>query len=264
MDMQLNGQLALVTGASKGIGYAIAERLIAEGARVVIAGRDVDALEHARNRLGGTGVVRALAGDLATREGADEVIAGLGELGDIDILINNVGFFEVCGFFETSDAMWKSMFELNVMSGVRLSRALMPAMLERRRGRIVFIASEQSLKPNPEMAHYAMTKVANVSVARALAELTKGTAVTVNSVLVAPTWTEGVERFLRPIAEKQGISLDQMRTEYFRGDGLSSLIGRFATPNEIASIVAFIASPLASAINGAAIRADGGIIRSLF
>jgi NAD(P)-dependent dehydrogenase (short-subunit alcohol dehydrogenase family) len=264
MDMQLNGQLALVTGASKGIGYAIAERLIAEGARVVIAGRDVDALEHARNRLGGTGVVRVLAGDLATREGADEVIAGLGELGDIDILINNVGFFEVCGFFETSDAMWKSMFELNVMSGVRLSRALMPAMLERRRGRIVFIASEQSLKPNPEMAHYAMTKVANVSVARALAEMTKGTAVTVNSVLVAPTWTEGVECFLRPIAEKQGISLDQMRTEYFRGDGLSSLIGRFATPDEIASVVAFIASPLASAINGAAIRADGGIVRSLF
>jgi NAD(P)-dependent dehydrogenase (short-subunit alcohol dehydrogenase family) len=264
MDMQLSGQLALVTGASKGIGYAIAERLIAEGARVVIAGRDVDALEHARNRLGGTGVVRVLAGDLATREGADEVIAGLGELGDIDILINNVGFFEVCGFFETSDAMWKSMFELNVMSGVRLSRALMPAMLERRRGRIVFIASEQSLKPNPEMAHYAMTKVANVSVARALAELTKGTAVTVNSVLVAPTWTEGVECFLRPIAEKQGISLDQMRTEYFRGDGLSSLIGRFATPDEIASVVAFIASPLASAINGAAIRADGGIVRSLF
>jgi NAD(P)-dependent dehydrogenase (short-subunit alcohol dehydrogenase family) len=208
--------------------------------------------------------VRVLAGDLATREGADEVIAGLGELGDIDILINNVGFFEVCGFFETSDAMWKSMFELNVMSGVRLSRALMPAMLERRRGRIVFIASEQSLKPNPEMAHYAMTKVANVSVARALAELTKGTAVTVNSVLVAPTWTEGVECFLRPIAEKQGISLDQMRTEYFRGDGLSSLIGRFATPDEIASVVAFIASPLASAINGAAIRADGGIVRSLF
>jgi NAD(P)-dependent dehydrogenase (short-subunit alcohol dehydrogenase family) len=264
MDMQLNGQLALVTGASKGIGYAIAERLIAEGARVVIAGRDVDALEHARNRLGGTGVVRVLAGDLATREGADKVIAGLGELGDIDILINNVGFFEVRGFFETSDAMWNSMFELNVMSGVRLSRSLMPAMLERRRGRIVFIASEQSLKPNPEMAHYAMTKVANVSVARALAELTKGTAVTVNSVLVAPTWTEGVERFLRPIAEKQGISLDQMRTEYFRGDGLSSLIGRFATPDEIASIVAFIASPLASAINGAAIRADGGIVRSLF
>ena len=124
-------------------------------------------------------------------------------------------------------------------------------MLVRGQGRVVFIASEQSLKPNPEMAHYAMTKVANVSVARALAELTKGTAVTVNSVLAAPTWTEGVEEFLRPMAQQQGVSVDQMRTDYFKGDGLSSLIQRFATPEEIANVVAFLASPLSSAVNGA-------------
>jgi NAD(P)-dependent dehydrogenase (short-subunit alcohol dehydrogenase family) len=147
---------------------------------------------------------------------------------------------------------------------VRLARALLPAMLARGHGRVVFIASEQSLKPNPEMAHYAMTKVANVSVARALAELTKGSAVTINSVLAAPTWTEGVEEFLQPLALQQGISVDQMRKEYFKGDGLSSLIQRFAAPDEIANVVAFLASPLSSAINGAAVRADGGIVRSLF
>jgi NAD(P)-dependent dehydrogenase (short-subunit alcohol dehydrogenase family) len=156
------------------------------------------------------------------------------------------------------------MFELNVMSGVRLARGLMLPMLARGSGRVVFIASEQSLKPHPQMAHYAMTKVANVSVARALAELTRGTAVTVNSVLVAPTWTEGVEQFLQPVAAQQGVSVETMRAEYFKGDGASSLIQRFAEPEEIAAVVAFLASPLASAVNGAAVRADGGIVRSLF
>lgn len=264
MNLQMNGQLALVTGASKGIGYAIAERLLAEGARIAITGRDANALAHAQDRLGGAERVHALQGDLSTHEGAADVIAGVGELGVLDILVNNVGFFEVRDFFETSDAAWASMFELNVMSGVRLARALMPAMLARKHGRIVFIASEQSLKPNPDMAHYAMTKAANVSIARALAELTKGTAVTVNSVLVAPTWTEGVQQFLKPIAEQQGATVDQMRMQYFNDDGYSSLIQRFATPDEIANVVAFLASTSASVINGAAVRADGGIVRSIF
>jgi NAD(P)-dependent dehydrogenase (short-subunit alcohol dehydrogenase family) len=264
MDTKLDGQLALVTGASKGIGYAIAQRLLAEGAHVAIAGRHADSLGNARTRLGNTGRVHTLQGDLSTAEGAAAVVAGLEALGSVDILVNNVGFFEVRNFFDTDDAAWTSMFELNVMSGVRLARALLPPMLARGTGRVVFIASEQSLKPNPEMAHYAMSKVANVSVARALAELTKGSAVTVNSVLVAPTWTEGVEQFLQPIAKQQGVSVDQMRAEYFKGDGLSSLIQRFATADEIAAVVAFLASPLSSAINGAAVRADGGIVRSLF
>jgi NAD(P)-dependent dehydrogenase (short-subunit alcohol dehydrogenase family) len=264
MDMKLTGKLALVTGASKGIGYAIAERLLAEGADVAITGRHGNSLRKAQARLGSAGRVHILSGDLSTAEGAAAVVAGAEALGALDILVNNVGFFEVRNFFETDDAAWTSMFELNVMSGVRLTRALLPAMLARGHGRVVFIASEQSLKPNPEMAHYAMTKVANVSVARALAELTKGTAVTVNSVLAAPTWTEGVEDFLQPVAQQQGVSLDQMRTDYFKGDGLSSLLQRFATPDEIANVVTFLASPLSSAINGAAVRADGGIVRSLF
>jgi NAD(P)-dependent dehydrogenase (short-subunit alcohol dehydrogenase family) len=264
MDMHLTGQLALVTGASKGIGYAIAQRLLAEGARVAITGRHESSLKNALARLGHADRVHALRGDLSTAEGAATMVAGVEALGALDILVNNVGFFEVRNFFDTDDAAWTSMFELNVMSGVRLARALLPAMLARGTGRVVFIASEQSLKPSPEMAHYAMTKVANVSVARALAELTKGTAVTANSVLAAPTWTEGVEQFLQPVARQQGISVEQMRTDYFKGDGLSSLIQRFATPDEIANVVTFLASPLASAINGAAVRADGGIVRSLF
>ena len=221
-------------------------------------------LTDARARLGAADRVHLVPGDLAAAEGAAAIVVGIKTLGSLDILVNNVGFFEVRNFFETDDAAWTSMFELNVMSGVRLARALLPAMIERGHGRVVFIASEQSLKPNPEMAHYAMTKVANVSVARALAELTKGTAVTVNSVLAAPTWTEGVEDFLQPLAQRQGVSLDQMRTEYFKGDGLSSLLQRFATPDEIATVLTFLASPLSSAINGSAIRADGGIVRSLF
>jgi NAD(P)-dependent dehydrogenase (short-subunit alcohol dehydrogenase family) len=264
MDLKLTGQLALVTGASRGIGYAIAQRLLAEGARVAITGRHGSALTDAQARLGAVGRVHIFQGDLSTAEGAATMVAGVEALGALDILVNNVGFFEARNFFDIDDAAWTSMFELNVMSGVRLARALLPGMLARGNGRVIFIASEQSLKPNPEMAHYAMTKVANVSVARALAELTKGSAVTVNSVLAAPTWTEGVEQFLQPVAQRQGISVDQMRTEYFRGDGLSSLIQRFATPDEIADVVTFLASPLSSAINGAALRADGGIVRSLF
>jgi NAD(P)-dependent dehydrogenase (short-subunit alcohol dehydrogenase family) len=264
MDMKLAGKLALVTGATKGIGYAIAEHLLAEGADVAITGRHGNSLRKAQARLGGAGRVHILPGELSTADGAAAVVAGVQAIGALDILVNNVGFFEIRNFFEIDDAAWTSMFELNVMSDVRLARALLPAMLARGHGRVVFIASEQSLKPNPEMAHYAMTKVANVSVARALAELTKGTAVTVNSVLAAPTWTEGVEEFLQPVAHQRGVSLDQMRTDFFKGDGLSSLLQRFATPDEIANVVTFLASPLSSAINGAAVRADGGIVRSLF
>jgi NAD(P)-dependent dehydrogenase (short-subunit alcohol dehydrogenase family) len=264
MDMKLQNQRALITGATKGIGFAIAHRLVQEGAYVIITGRDQDALNNAQQRLGGTDKVATLKSDLATAQGAQIICNELKNMGEIDILINNVGFFEVRDFFEISDADWTAMFELNVMSGVRLVRALMPSMLARKRGRIVFISSEQSLKPNPEMAHYAMSKTAQVSVARALAELTRGTDVTVNSILVAPTWTEGVEHFLEPLARTVGTSVEEMRTAYFKGDGASSLMQRFAEPNEIADVVSFVVSPLASAINGTALRADGGIVRSIF
>lgn len=265
MNLKLDGKLALVTGGTKGIGFAIAKRLLGEGAKVAITGRNKPSLDAALLHLKTLDRVIPIVADLSNAVGAASIIESIAIHGTPDILVNNVGFFEVRDFFATDDAAWASMFELNVMSGVRLSRALMPAMLERKTGRIIFIASEQSSKPNPQMAHYAMTKAANVSVSRALAELTRDTNVTVNSILVAPTWTEGVEAFLTPVATAAGLSLEETRNQYFtQGDGITSLMGRFAKPEEIADVVAFVASPLASAVNGAALRADGGIIRSLF
>ena len=264
MDLGIAGRLALVTGSTQGIGRAIAEALVAEGARVIVNGRRDAAVRDCVALLSKTGQAHGITADMATAEGAQRVLDEAARIGPVDILVNNVGFFEVKPFTEITDRDWTDMFELNVMSGVRLTRALFPGMLERNRGRIVFVASEQSVKPNPEMIHYAMTKTAQVSIARGLADLTKGTAVTVNSVLVAPTWSEGVETFLAKIAPSEGRTLEEMRTAYFDGPGLSSLLQRWATPDEIAAQVVFLCSERASAVNGAAQRVDGGIIRSLF
>ena len=266
MNLKLQNKTALVTGSTQGIGYAIARALAEEGARVILNGRRDDLVEHARMtlQLACDGEVYSVGADLATAEGARIVLDAVKRVGEIDILVNNVGYFEVKPFGAITDEDWTRMFELNVMSGVRLARALMPGMLERDWGRIVFIASEQSAKPNPDMLHYAMSKAAQVSIARGLAELTRGTAVTVNSVLAAPTWSEGVEVFLEKIAPDTGKSVSDMRTGYFEDTGRSSLLQRWATVDEIAAVVAFLCSPAAAAINGAAQRADGGIIRSLF
>lgn len=264
MDLEIKGRLALVTGSTQGIGRAIAETLVAEGARVIVNGRDSARLKDAVSALSAHGEAHGVAADLSTAEGARKVIDAAAAVGAVDILVNNVGYFEVREFGELSDEDWLDMFELNVMSGVRLSRALLPGMLERNWGRIVFIGSDQSAKPNRDMAHYAMSKAAQVSIARSLAELTKGTRVTVNSALVAPTWSEGVEVFLSTMAPGLGKTVDEMRTAYFQGPGASSLLQRWATPREIAAQIAFLCSEQASAINGAAQRVDGGIIRSLF
>jgi len=264
MDLGIRNRLALVTGSTQGIGRAIAEALVAEGARVIVNGRREAALRDTVASLSRSGEAHGVAADLATAAGAQAVLDAAARIGPVDILVNNVGFFEVRKFTEIPDREWTDIFELNVMSGVRLSRALFPGMLERNRGRIVFIASEQSVKPNPEMIHYAMTKTAQVSIARGLADLTKGTAVTVNSVLVAPTWSEGVEAFLAKAAPAAGKTLEEMRSAYFDGPGLSSLLQRWARPEEIAAQVVFLCSERASAINGAAQRVDGGVIRSLF
>jgi NAD(P)-dependent dehydrogenase (short-subunit alcohol dehydrogenase family) len=264
MDLGIKGRLALVTGSTKGIGRAIAETLAAEGARVIVNGRNETTVKDAVSALSRRGAAHGIAADLATAAGARKVVDESASIGPIDILVNNVGFFEVKEFTGISDRDWLDIFELNVMSGVRLSRALLPGMLERNWGRIVFIASDQSAKPNPGMAPYAMSKAAQVSIARSLAELTKGTRVTVNSALVAPTWSEGVEAFLKKIAPGLGKTVDEMRTAYFETTGASSLLQRWATPEEIASQIAFLCSERACAINGAAQRVDGGIIRSLF
>lgn len=264
MDFAIAGKLALVTGSTQGIGYATARMLACEGARVVVNGRHRQTVDLAVQSLAGHGEVHGIAADLSGAEGAKQLLDALGPLGPVDILVNNVGYFEVKPFTEIADADWTAMFELNVMSGVRLARALLPPMLERDWGRIVFIASEQSAKPNPDMLHYAMSKTAQVSLARGLAELTRGTRVTVNSVLVAPTWSEGVEVFLGKIGPAMGKTVDEMRSAYFEGAGRSSILQRWATPDEIAAQVAFLCSEQAAAVNGAAQRADGGIIRSLF
>ena len=264
MNMKLKGKLALVTGSTMGIGRAVAELLVDEGARVIVNGRKDSAVKDAVAALSRRGEAHGIVADLMTAVGAKTVVDAAAKIGAVDILVNNVGFFEVKEFSAITDRDWLEMFELNVMSGVRLSRALFPGMLDRNWGRIVFIASEQSVKPNPAMIHYAMSKTAQVSVARGLAELTRGTAVTVNSVLVAPTWSEGVETFLQKQLPGSGKTLDEMRSAYFDGPGASSLLQRWATPEEIAAQVVFLCSERASAINGAAQRVDGGIVRSLF
>lgn len=264
MDLGIKGKIALVTGSTMGIGRAVAEALAAEGARVIVNGRREETVRAAAAALSRAGDAHGIAADLATAAGAEVLLAGAARVGTVDILVNNVGYFEVKPFTEISDRDWLDMFELNVMSGVRLTRALFPGMLGRNWGRVVFIASEQSAKPNPDMLHYATTKTAQVAIARGLAELTRGTCVTVNSVLVAPTWSEGVEVFLEKAAPGAGKTVAEMRTAYFDGPGASSLLQRWATPAEIAAQVAFLCSERASAINGAAQRVDGGIVRSLF
>ena len=264
MDLGIEDRLALVSGSTYGIGRAIANALLQEGARVIINGRSETAVKAAAAALSPQDRVYGIAADLSAAEGAGKLIAAVAKIGPVDILVNNVGFFDVKKFTDITDRDWFDMIELNFMSGVRLTRALLPGMLERNWGRVVFIASEQSAKPNPDMVHYATTKTAQVSLARGLAELTRGTRVTVNSALVAPTWSEGVEAFLGNIASQTGESMEAMRTGYFKTTGAASLLQRWATPDEIAAQIVFLCSERASAINGAAQRVDGGIVRSLF
>lgn len=265
MDLNLSGKRALVTGSTLGIGRAIAEALLAEGASVTINGRDQGRVDQAVADLAASGDANGCAADLSTADGAVKLNDFAQSQGPIDILINNAGTFTVKEFFDIEDSDWQAMFDLNVMSGVRLSRALMPDMLARGWGRIVFIGSDQSSKPNPSMSHYAMTKTALVSIARSLAELTRDSGVTVNTVQVAPTWTDGVDAFMHQMAEIEGTTPEEMSKAYFaEGEGRTSLLQRWAEPAEIANVVAFLCSPRASAINGSAPRADGGMVRALF
>jgi len=265
MDLNLSGKRALVTGSTRGIGRAIARSLIREGAQVIVNSRDAGRVEETVAELQALGQAEGIAADLSGPDGVATLVRQAAANGPVDILVNNVGVFEVRPFFEIADEDWRAIFELNVLSGVRLARAFLQGMLDRDWGRVVFIGSDQSSKPNPAMLHYAMTKTAVVAIARGLAELTKGTGVTVNSVLAAPTWTDGVEAFMKQMAEIKGTTPEEMSQAYFaEGEGRTSLLERFADPDEIANVVTFLCSPNASAVNGAAPRADGGMIRSLF
>ncbi len=262
MDLQLAHKLALVTGSTAGIGLAIARRLAAEGAEVIITGRTEARIQAARAAILAEtpqAVVRGVAVDFGR---ADEVAHLLREVPTVDILVNNVGIFEPKPFAEIPDADWLRFFEVNVLSGVRLSRQYFPLMLARNWGRILFISSESALQIPPEMIHYGTTKTAQLGVARGLAELTKGTGVTVNSVLPGPTASEGVEEFIKQMTA-EGKSKAEAEHGFFEHDRPSSLLQRFITPDEIANMVAYLASPLAAATNGASVRVDGGVVRSI-
>jgi NAD(P)-dependent dehydrogenase (short-subunit alcohol dehydrogenase family) len=263
MDLLLDNKTALVSGSTAGIGFAIACLLAQEGAAVVVNGRSQkrvdEALEHIRRERKDARVT-GVAADLGTREGVDLLTATVPQ---VDIVVNNLGIFEPKPFTEITDEDWLRFFEVNVMSGVRLSRFYLPGMLTRNWGRIVFISSESALNIPPEMIHYGVTKTAQVSLARGLAEMTKGTSVTVNSVLAGPTRSEGVEVFLGDIAKVQGSDTATVEKEFFRSVRPSSLLKRFAAPQEVASMVVYVCSPLASATNGAALRVEGGVVQSI-
>ena len=262
MQLNLNGKVALVTASSGGIGLAIARSLAAEGAKVAVNGRtkqNVDrALAGIRAALPEADLI-ALVADNGTAAGCETTIA---ELPSVDILVNNLGIYEAVGFFDETDADWLRLFEVNIMSGVRLSRHYLRGMLERNSGRIVFISSESGISPAPEMTHYSATKTMQLGVSRALAELTKNTRVTVNAVLPGSTRTESVEVFMQDVFP--GVSLAEAERRFMAENRPTSIIGRLIDPKEIGDAVAFVCSDRASAINGAALRVDGGLVRSIF
>ncbi|KFA92490.1 SDR family NAD(P)-dependent oxidoreductase [Archangium violaceum] len=262
MDLQLNKKTALVTGATAGIGLEIARTLAVEGAEVLITGRSRAKLEQAVEdiRASGGKLIRGVLADAATAEGAALIQK---EASDVDILVNNLGIYESKPFAEITDADWLSYINVNVMSGVRLSRAYFRGMLKRNWGRIIFISSESALTIPPDMIHYATTKTAQLSISRGLANLTKGTKVTVNSVLPGPTHSEGIVDFLRSVSSEPEAPADKIVAEFFAKHRSSSLLQRMIEPGEIASLVAYLASPLSAATNGAVLRAEGGLVTTL-
>jgi NAD(P)-dependent dehydrogenase (short-subunit alcohol dehydrogenase family) len=263
MKIDLSGKTALVTGSTSGIGHAIAKGLAVAGASVVVNGRTaakVDAAVAALAKALPGSKLRGIAADVSTAAGCDAVVAALPE---VDILINNAGIFEPKGFFDIPDEDWTRFLEVNVMSGVRLSRAYLKGMLKRNWGRIVFISSESALNIPKEMIHYGLTKTAQLALSRGLAEMTRGTAVTVNSVLPGPTMSEGVETFVKDLAKQNGQSVEEAASQFVKQFRPTSLLQRFASVEEIANMVVYISSKEASATNGAALRAEGGIVQTI-
>lgn len=255
MDLQLNNKNALVTGSTKGIGYAIAQVLAQEGANVIVNGRSQETTDKAATAIGHG--ARGIAADVSTAEGCDKLLK---EAGQIDILVNNAGIFEPKPFVEIPDADWERFYQVNVMSGVRLTRAVLPGMLERNWGRVLFVSSESGVQIPAEMIHYGMTKAANIALVNGIARLTKGTHVTVNAILPGPTASEGVADFVGELAKDANLTKDEFEKEFFESARPTSLIQRFAEVEEVANTTAYYCSPLSSATNGAAIRVDGGVV----
>jgi NAD(P)-dependent dehydrogenase (short-subunit alcohol dehydrogenase family) len=263
MDLQLQDKLALVTGSTAGIGRAIATALAREGARVILNGRSRASVDEVVAALrADTGAeVRGFAGDLSIASSAEQLVR---EHPGIQILVNNLGIFEPEPFEAITDAEWLRFFDVNVLSGVRLARLVLPEMRRANWGRIIFISSESGVQIPSEMIHYGVTKTAQLAVSRGLAEALAGSAITVNSILPGPTRSRGVGEFVDALAKASGMSFAQFEKEFFAKVRPTSLIKRFAEPEEVASLVAYVASPLASATTGAALRVDGGVIRSAF
>jgi len=263
MQIELAGKTALITGSTEGIGYAIARQLARAGADVVINGRSDEKTAKAAKRLegeGAVGSVTAVAADIATAEGCDALVA---KVPQVDILINNAGIFQPLDFFEASDEVWNRHWQVNVMSAVRLSRAYLPGMQKVDWGRVIFIASESGFNIPVEMIHYGVSKTADIAVARGLAKRMAGTGVTVNSVLPGPTLSEGVEAMLAEERAKTGKSIEEVAADFVKKHRGSSIIQRAASVEEIANLVTYLASPLASATTGASLRVDGGLIDTL-
>ncbi len=262
MNLQLQNRRALVSGSSAGIGFAIAQLLATEGASVVVNGRSAERVEAAVKKIrdnGAKGGVIASTIDLSTRAGVEAIVR---QVPSVDILINNLGMYGPKAFEEITDEDWLQIFEVNVMSGVRLSRAYLPGMKKRNWGRIIFISSESGICTPAEMIHYGMTKTAQLAISRGLAETTAGTGVTVNAVLPGPTRSEGVEQFVEELARSKNTDAAAIEKGFFESMR-PSLLKRFATPEEVANMVAYVASPLSAATNGAALHVDGGSIRSI-
>src|SRR5258706_15608963 len=262
MNLELIGKTALISGSTKGIGFAVASQLAAEGARVIVNGRSDNtvnsALQHVRKGVP-EAKVEGFAGDLATAAATEELLKLFPA---VDILVNNLGIYEPKPFEQISDEDWRHIFEVNVLSGVRLSRAYVSGMKQRNWGRIIFISSESGISSPKEMIHYGMTKPAELAVSRGLAVHCGGTGVTVNAILPGPTRSAGLEGFVTQLGGGQ--SFEAFEKEFFKSIRPSSLLKRFETPDEVARLVTFVCSPVASAINGAALRVDGGVVSSRF
>jgi len=263
VDLKLTGKTALVTGSTAGIGHAIAQSLAAEGAQVYVNGRSqqrVDAAIAAIRKQVSNAKVEGIPADFSSAAGAETVTA---KLPAVDILVNNVGIFDIKPFAEIPDSEWFRFFDVNVMSGVRLSRHYLPGMLKKNWGRIIFISSESAVQIPVEMIHYGMTKTAQVAVARGIAESVAGSGVTANSILVGPTQSEGVGTFLESMAKQQKKSTTEIEADFFERARPSSLLRRFINVEEVAAMVTYIASEQASATNGSALRVDGGVVRAI-
>ncbi len=263
MDLQLTHKRALVTGSTAGIGFAIAAVLSSEGATVIVNGRTQKSVDAAIERLApaAKGELIGFAGDLSTSDAAEQVAR---ENPHVEILINNLGIYEPMPFEDIPDEDWRRFFEVNVLSGVRLCRLYLPAMRTRNWGRIIFISSESGIQIPAEMIHYGMSKTAQLAISRGLAETVAGTAITVNSILPGPTKSRGVSNFVEELALQEGKSVEAFEQTFVQEARATSLIKRFATPMEVATLVAYVASPLASATTGAALRVDGGVVKTAF